>query len=95
MPMEEEPIVGAVYEDAEGRSFEVLSFDEDEATIQIKYEDGTVEDMDLDAWYELDVQQVETDDEDLDDDVVGELDDEDEVDEDEDEDDLDDQDDEQ
>jgi hypothetical protein len=92
--MEEEPIVGAVYEDAEGRSFEVLSFDEDEATIEIEYEDGTVEEMDLDAWYELDVQQVESDDDDLDDDQEDdELDDEDDVDED--EDDLDDQDDEQ
>lgn len=90
MPMEEEPIVGAVYEGAEGRTFEVLSFDVDEATIEIEYEDGTLEEMDLDAWYELDVQQVESEDEDLDDDCV---DDEPEDEDDEDDDDLDDKDD--
>jgi hypothetical protein len=95
MPMEEEPIVGAVYEDAEGRTFEVLSFDEDDATIEVEYEDGTVEEMDLDAWYELDVQQVESeDDDDLDDDYVDEEpDDEDDLDED--DEDVDDEEDEQ
>jgi hypothetical protein len=83
--MEEEPIVGAMYEEAEGRRFTVLSFDEDEATIEVEYEDGTVEGMDLDAWYELEAQQVESDDEDADEDYVDEEpDDEDDLDEDED-----------
>jgi hypothetical protein len=84
--MEEEPIVGAMYEEAEGRRFTVLSFDEDEATIEVEYEDGTVEGMDLDAWYELEAQQVESDDdEEVDDDYADdESDDEDDLDEDED-----------
>jgi hypothetical protein len=91
--MEEEPIVGAVYEDADGRAFEVIDFDEDEATVEIEYEDGTVEELDLDAWYDLDVQRVESDEDDLEEDIEEEtvddddsLDDEDEdLDEDEDE----------
>jgi hypothetical protein len=86
--MEEEPIVGAAYEDAEGRRFTVLSFDEDEAMIEVEYEDGAVEGMDLDAWYELDVHQVESDDEDAEDDYTDEAPEEDD-DLDEDEDDLD------
>jgi hypothetical protein len=95
MPIEEEPIIGAVYEDEEGRTFEVVSFDEDEGTIEVQYEDETVNSLDLDGWYEMEITRIsspadETDDEE-------ELDDEDEFeDEDDDEDDdLDEEDDEQ
>ena len=58
MPIEEEPIVGAVYENEEGRSFEVISFDEDLGTIEVQYEDETVEEIDLDAWYEMELKRV-------------------------------------
>lgn len=55
MPMEEEPVVGAMYEDEDGLAFEVLSFDEDEGTIEVQYEDGEVSEIDIDAWYEMDL----------------------------------------
>lgn len=60
MPMEEEPVVGAIYEDQDGLAFEVLSFDEDEGTIEIQYEDGSVDEIDLDAWYEMDLQPLKS-----------------------------------
>ena len=97
MPIEEEPIVGATYEDEEGRSFKVTSFDEDEGAIEIQFEDETVNEMDLDAWYEMELKRVATpkaeDTDDDDEDVEEE--DEDDLDEDEDEDDFDDDDDEE
>lgn len=58
MPMEEEPVVGAIYEDPDGLAFEVLSFDEDDGTIEVQYEDGEVGEIDIDAWYEMELQQV-------------------------------------
>ena len=62
MPMEEEPAVGAIYEDQDGLAFEVLSFDEDDGTIEVQYEDGEVGEIDIDAWYEMELQQVRADD---------------------------------
>jgi hypothetical protein len=61
--MEEDPEVGAVYEDAEGKTFEVRAFDENEGTVQLEYADGTLETIDLDAWYELDLTMLESADE--------------------------------
>lgn len=61
MPMEEEPVVGAFYEDEEGRTFKVLAFDEDLATIEIQYGDGSLNEVDLDAWYGMDLERVQPD----------------------------------
>ena len=92
MPMEQEPIVGAFYQDVDGQTFEVLAFDEDEGIIEIEYADGTVDEIDLETWYGMDLEEVEPeeddeegedldDDEELDDDV--DVDDEDDYEEDE------------
>jgi len=62
MPMYEEPVVGAVYEDEDGRTFEVIAFDENEGTIEVQYEDGTPDEFDLDDWYGMDLEQLESDD---------------------------------
>ncbi len=66
MPMHEEPVVGAFYENLEedGRTFEVLAFDENEGTIEVQYKDGTTGEIDLDDWYGMDLEQLESDDED-------------------------------
>jgi len=72
MPMDAEPVVGATYEDSEGRSFQVVGFDENEATVKLRYDDDSVEEIDLDDWYEMDVELIsspeegEEEDEDLD-----------------------------
>lgn len=60
MPMEEEPVVGAMYEDEDGLAFEVLSFDEDDGTIEVQYEDGEMSEIDIDAWYEMDLQPLKS-----------------------------------
>ena len=59
MPMEEDPTVGAFYEGPDIRTFEVLAFDENDGVVQVQYDDGTVEELDLDAWYGMDLQQGE------------------------------------
>ncbi len=71
MPMYEEPVVGAFYEDLEedGRTFEVLAFDENDGTIEIQYGDGTTDEIDLDDWYGMDLEQLESDEDDDEDDA--------------------------
>ena len=63
MPMDLEPLVGATYEDSEGRSFQVVDFDENEATVKLRYDDESVEEIDLDAWYEMDLELISSPDE--------------------------------
>ncbi|HEX7043600.1 MAG TPA: DUF6763 family protein [Burkholderiales bacterium] len=58
--MDEEPVVGAMYEDEDGLAFEVLSFDEDEGIIEVQYEDGEVSEIDIDTWYEMDLQRLKS-----------------------------------
>jgi len=78
MPMDLEPLVGAVYEDSEGRSFQVVGFDENEATVKLRYDDESVEEIDLDAWYEMDLEMIsspeeaEEEDEELEEEAVAE-----------------------
>ncbi len=55
-----EPVVGQWYENLEENEvFHVLSVDPDEELIEIQYENGDVEEIDLDAWQEMDLDQVE------------------------------------
>jgi hypothetical protein len=75
MPIEEEPIVGAVYENDEGRTFEVIAFDEDDGEIKVRYEDESVKALDIDDWYEMELTRISSpeeektdDDEDFEDD---------------------------
>ncbi len=61
MPMQEDPIVGAVYEDSDGLAFEVTDFDEDEGAIEVRYDDGSVDEIDIDTWYEMELRRLEGD----------------------------------
>ena len=87
-----EPVPSQWYENLEEEdSFRVLSIDEDSELIEIEYLDGEIEEIDLEAWHEMDLEKIEepegwseSDDEDTDEDE-----DEDDWDEDEDEDDVD------
>jgi hypothetical protein len=95
-----EPVVGQWYENLEEEeSFRVLSMDEDSELVEIEYLDGDVEEIDLEAWHEMDLDRIEepegwseSDDEDESEDDDEDLDEED--DEDDDDDDWDDDDDE-
>ena len=95
-----EPVPSQWYENVEEEeSFRVLSVDEDSELVEIEYLDGDIEELDLEAWHEMDLEKIaqpegwsESDDEDTDEDEeYDEEDDEDEDDwdDDEDEDDVD------
>jgi hypothetical protein len=101
-----EPAVGQWYENLEeSDSFRVLSVDEDAELVEIEYLDGDIEEIDLDTWAELDLDEIEqpegwsgediaSDDDDVDEEEVDDEDDDDDdwdedEDDDEDDDDLD------
>ena len=98
MSRDYEPVPSQWYENVEEEeSFRVLSVDEDSELIEIEYLDGDIEELDLEAWHEMDLEKIaqpegwsESDDEDADEDEDEEDDeDEDDWDDDEDEDDVD------
>ena len=100
MARDYDPVQGQWYEDLEENEiFRVLSVDPDEEIIEIQYENGDIEEIDLDTWHELDLERAEepegwASDEEDDEDEEEEDVDEDDWDEDEDDDDWDDDDDE-
>jgi hypothetical protein len=95
-----DPVQGQWYEDLEENEvFRVLSVDPDEEIIEVQYENGDIEEMDLDTWHELDLERASepegwASDDDDDKEEEEEEEDEDDWDEDEDDDDWDDDDDE-
>ena len=101
MSRDYEPTPGQWYENVEEEeSFRVLSVDEDSELIEIEYLDGDIEEMDVEAWHEMDLEKIqepegwsdadEDDDEEEEDDEDEDEDDEDwDEDDDEDDDDLD------
>lgn len=97
-----DPVQGKWYQDLEENEiFQVLSVDPDEEIIELQYENGDIEEIDLDTWHELDLEHAEEpegwssddDDDDDDEDDEDDLDDEDDDDWDDDDDDWDDEDD--
>lgn len=60
MSTENEPNIGHWYRRLDkGQLFQVVAVDEDEATVEIQHFDGDVEELDLDAWYETDLEPIE------------------------------------
>lgn len=60
MDAEADPIVGNWYKHLDkGQSFQVVFVDEEADSVEIQHFDGDVEEMDLDAWYRLDIQPIE------------------------------------
>ena len=60
MSTEADPIVGNWYERLDkGQAFEVVALDEDAGTIEVQYFDGDIEELNLESWYELDVEPSE------------------------------------
>ena len=96
-----EPVPGQWYENLEEEeSFRVLSVDEDSELVEIEYLDGDIEEIDIEAWHEMDLEHTDEpegwsepeedeeedeDDEDFDEDEDDEDDDDDDLDDDEDE----------
>jgi hypothetical protein len=53
------PVIGDWYRSVNGDLLEVVAFDESDATIEIQYFDGTVEEWDFDAWEEMELEAAE------------------------------------
>jgi len=54
-----EPVPGQWYENLEEEeSFRVLSVDEDSELLEIEYLDGDIEEIDLVAWHEMDLERI-------------------------------------
>jgi hypothetical protein len=54
-----DPVKGQWYEDLEENEiFQVLSVDPDEEIVEIIYENGDTEEIDLDTWHELDLEHA-------------------------------------
>lgn len=76
MSRDYEPVPSQWYENLEEEeSFRVLSVDEDSELVEIEYLDGDIEEIDLEAWHEMDLEKIaepegwsESDDEDTDED---------------------------
>ena len=102
MARDYDPVQGQWYEDLEENEiFKVLSVDPDEEIIEVQYENGDIEEIDLDTWHELDLERAQEpegwasdDDDDEEEDEEEDDEDDDDWDEDEDDDDWDDDDDE-
>lgn len=94
MSRDYDPVQGKWYQDLEENEvFLVLSVDPDEELIELQYENGDIEEIDLDTWHELDLEHAEepegwsSDDDEDDDEDEDEEDDEDDWDEDDEDDD--------
>ena len=54
-----EPVKGQWYENVEeDETFRVLSVDEDAELVEIEYLDGDIEELDIDAWHEMDLERI-------------------------------------
>jgi hypothetical protein len=54
-----EPVKGQWYENLEeDETFRVLSVDEDAELVEIEYLDGDIEELDIDAWHEMDLERI-------------------------------------
>lgn len=55
-----DPVQGQWYENLEENEiFRVLSLNPDEELVEIQYENGDIEEIDLDTWHELDLEHAE------------------------------------
>jgi hypothetical protein len=60
MSTEMEPIVGNWDQHVDkGLDFEVVAVDEDNATVEVQFVDGTLDEIALEDWYELDLEPAE------------------------------------
>lgn len=59
MSRDYEPTSGQWYQNIEEEeSFRVLSVDEDSELVEIEYVDGDIEELDIEAWHEMDLEKT-------------------------------------
>lgn len=60
MSRDYEPAIGQWYENIEDEdTFRVLSVDEDSELVEIEYLDGDIDEIDLEAWHDMDLELIE------------------------------------
>ncbi len=56
-----DPIIGTWYQRADkGQEFEVVAFDEEDGFVEVQDSDGNLEEIDIDTWYTLELENIET-----------------------------------
>lgn len=58
-PRQMPPRIRGWYRAADGSLFEVVAVDERDGSVELQYQDGTLEELDLEAWEELEVAPAE------------------------------------
>ena len=60
MSNEVNPVAGRWYEHIErGQKFEVLDVDDERGVIEVQYVNGEIDEMDIDEWYDLEIEPIE------------------------------------
>ena len=60
MGAEAEPVVGNWYQHLDkGQEFQVVAVDEESEVVEIQHFDGDVDEIELDAWYAMDLEAIE------------------------------------
>lgn len=52
------PAIGSWYRRTNGALFEVVAVDEDDATVELQYFDGTIDEVDLERWPRMLIEKV-------------------------------------
>jgi hypothetical protein len=61
MAIEASPIVDTWYKHLDkGEKFQVVAVDNNDYMVEIQYFDGDVEEIELDDWYSMDIEQIES-----------------------------------
>lgn len=53
------PVIGSWYRQENGETFEVVALDRDDATVEIQYFDGTIEELDFETWEQMEIEEAE------------------------------------
>jgi len=53
------PVIGNWYRQENGAIFEVVATDPDDATVEIQYFDGTIEELDVETWEQMEIEEAE------------------------------------
>ncbi len=53
-----DPAIGRWYRRSNGQLFEVVALDDDDATIELQFFDGTIDEVDRETWAKLLIEQV-------------------------------------
>jgi len=60
MAVDAEPTVGVWYETDDGQVFRVVAIDKRQGRIDIEYFDAVVDELQMDAWYSMALEEIET-----------------------------------